>query len=348
MEGAFTLSGMDTTISQAVTKGYDYTLLSGSFIKLKWSLFTALVVCTIGVYYLFANDELLGYSFVVTGLLFPLLYASSPYTAFFTGKKQFRKIAIDNISKNIIVTLSTLAIALYVQDILWIVIVYLGSNTLISATRFWLLARTVTSNSKDNGNSILAFGKHLSYMDIFSTITTHIDKIVVFQLLGATSLAIYVLAQAPIKQIQGMSKILRTLLIPKFSGKTIVEFKRVIPHKFGVFMWVSIGIVIIYCVIAEYAFSLLFPKYMEAVIYSQFLSVSLLTMPFIFHTQAFIALNRTRELYILNVTKPVIKIGLLLLLVPPYGIWGAVASFLIFYLIHFATLVYFFNRVYSS
>ena len=42
--GAFTLTGMDTAVAQAVARGYEGVLKTGFWIKLKWSIFMALLM----------------------------------------------------------------------------------------------------------------------------------------------------------------------------------------------------------------------------------------------------------------------------------------------------------------
>jgi len=341
---AFTLSGMDTAVAQSVAKGFDRTMLTGFWMKLKWSIPVTIVTLGSGLYYLMKDDQTLGYSLLVIGALSPLLYASSLYGSFFNGKKQFKKIAVDNAMRNSCIVVAILLTAFLTHDVVLIILAYFLTNTFISGLRFWLLARRITSESGPSDTATLLLGKHLSVMDVFSNISTFIDKIIVFQLLGATSLAIYALALAPVKQLQGVSKIVRTLVLPKFSTRSAAELKRTIPHKSKIFFLVSVVIVILYCFFAELAFKIFFPKYHEAVLYSQVLSLSLLFMPFILHTQALTTLQKTKELYILNLTKPIIKIVSLVILVPFYGTWGAIMAFLCFYVIHFGTLYFLFQK----
>jgi O-antigen/teichoic acid export membrane protein len=343
---AFTLSGMDTAVAQATARGNNRTLLQGFKLKLLWCIPMALGTLVAGIYYLTQGDTTIGYSLLVVGTLAPFMNASSLYGAYFIGKRLFKKIAHDNVFTNIAIATAILATAYLTHNVVYIVIAYFLSSTLIFLTRTTLLIHSVSANTSDsNDTESLSLGKHLSAMDVFSNVATHLDKIIVFQLLGATSLALYVLALAPIKQLQGIAKLVRTLVLPKFSLRSADELRDTIPHKFKIFFVFSFSITLLYCLIAEFAFEHLFPKYTDAVVYSQALSLSLLFMPFILHTQALTVLGKKHELYVLHLTKPFIKIGLLLFLVPTYGIWGAVGAHILFNVTHYALLTFFFLRM---
>lgn len=333
MIAAFTLSGLDISVAQAVARGSERTLIKGFLLKLKWTIPVSLLTLLGGSYYLYKNNDVLGYSLLIIGLCSPLLYASSLYGSYFNGKKQFTKIANDNIYKNIAITTSVILVAYLTEDVIYAVLTLFLSNMIISSVRYFLLVRKIDKNAFVDNKS-LSLGKHLSLMDSFSNFSTYIDKVIIFQLLGATSLAIYAIALAPIRQLHGTSKIIRSLILPKFSTRTYEELRDALPHKMFITFLISIVLILSYITFAEFLFIHFFPEYQEAVRYSQVLSLTLFTIPLTLYTQALTSLGSKKELYILNITKPVIRIIPLIILVPIYGIWGAVFSLLIFYIVH--------------
>ena len=341
---AFTLSGMDTVVAQSVAKGADGALIQGFWLKLKWSIPVGVLSLFIGVYYLYQGNIILGASIFGAGIFIPIIYACSLYGAYFNGKKQFKKIALDNTMKNSLTTGGVLLVAVLTKDVIFVILAYFVLNTIISLLRFIHLAKKIAGGPTVEKESIL-FGKHLSAMDALSTISTQIDKLLVFQLLGATPLAVYTLALAPVKQLQGVSKIIRSLILPKFSNRSLKEIKEGLTYKLIIIFLFSIGLTAIYWVAIGPIFMKLFPEYEDAIIYTQILSLSLLSMPFVLHIQAFTTLHKKTELYIINIIKPVIKIILLLILVPTFGIWGAIVSFLCAIVVTAIFEMFFFMRI---
>ena len=262
----------------------------------------------------------------------PFFYATSVYSSYFGGKKQFSKSAADNIIRNVGVTGSMLIVGYLTHDVLMVVLSFFISNTLISVVRYVYLVRRIPKDTPEESQidqKSATLGKHLSFIEVISNIANHIDKILIFQLLGATSLAHYALALAPVKQLQGVSRIIRTLIIPKFSIRTEKDIRAGMTFKMLIFLGISGVIVLTYCMFAEKFFTVFFPEYADARLYSQILSLSLLTMPAILLTQAFSSLHKKQELYIHHISKPIIKIILLALLVPKMGIWGAIYAIIL-------------------
>lgn len=345
--GMFTHSGMDTAVAQAVAKGFYRSLLVGFWSKVKWSTPIAIVTICAGGYYLFKDNETLGYSLLVTGITTPLLAGSTLYGSYFNGKKQFKKIAYDNALKNIAIAASILLTAYMTHNVLYVVCSYFFSSALISAIRFYFLAKNISLSDKSEklAKSNLATGKHLSAVELLGNISMYVDKIVVFQMLGATSLAFYSLALAPIKQLQSVSRIMRALALPKFSTRTASDLKHAMNHKVLMFFLGALFITFLYCIAAEFLFAIVFPQYDEALLYSQVLSLSLLLMPSIFHVQALTALDQKRALYISSIIKSVTKISLIFILIPLFGIWGAIFAFLLGQLANSITVYFYFQKM---
>jgi len=90
-----------------------------------------------------------------------------------------------------------------------------------------------------------------------------------------------------------------------------------------------VGGIILYIAIVPTVLPMLFPGYPNAVLLSQVSSGALIALPGVMIHQVFSAHLRLKELRLLKLTSPVIKIVLLLVLVPLFLLWGAVASLLV-------------------
>ena len=95
----------------------------------------------------------------------------------------------------------------------------------------------------------------------------------------------------------------------------------------------------------KFLFVIIFPQYEEALLYSQVLSLSLLLMPSILHVQALTALNQKNALYVVSIVKSVTKISLIFILIPLFGIWGAVFAFLLSQLANSITVYFYFQKM---
>ena len=92
-------------------------------------------------------------------------------------------------------------------------------------------------------------------------------------------------------------------------------------------------------------FNLFFPKYFESVFYSQLLSLLLLALPFSLIYTMFQSQALKSHLYRYNIAIRVFQLVLVIILVPLYGIVGAVFARIIFQVFSVAVLLVLFRSV---
>lgn len=169
----------------------------------------------------------------------------------------------------------------------------------------------------------------MSFIRTISDIANQADKVLVWTFLGAVPLAAYTLAQFPVTHIQSIFKVLRWLTFPKINTASFDKLQQILPHKARIFLIGNIGIAAIYILIAPIVFALLFPTYHESVLISQFLILTILASPRTLYWQALVAHDKKREMYIVSFSQNIVKLILLFILLPLYGIWGAIGALLL-------------------
>lgn len=332
-----TLAGMDSAITQAVSRGFEGTLVPAIKTKMKWGLLGSGFSILIAIYYYIAGNTTISLSFAVVALFMPFIESFDMYNSLLLGKKYFHTQTIYNSIKKIISLIAIILTVWLSKNIYLILFVYLSS---IILPNLYFLLKTVRSYKKNENidKDAIPYGKRLSAIYILSLITTELDKILVFQYVGPVYLVIYSLASAPIDQIKGLLKNVNSLAISQFSQKTLEEIKKNIWNKVRLLAIGTSIIISIYIILAPLFFSLFFPRYISAVPYSQVLAVSLI--PIVLAGFIYTALEAQKaqdELYKYNTYSNIMSIVILLPLVYYFGIWGAVLARL---LTRSATFVY--------
>ncbi len=325
--GAFTLSGMGTAIVQAVARGYEGALRTGFVTHLKWSVGIAIASFAAATYY-FINDNLtLATSLLIVGTLSPFLESFKLYGSFLTGKKEFRTATLYGMFRKFVPLVALVTTLFLIDNVVIIVLVYFASHTLTAAIFYTITLKKFAPHAEVD-QSTISYSKHLSAMNVIGRVAANIDKILIFHYLGAAQLAVYSFALSPPKQLQNLNGIISTLATPKLSARSIEELKTTLSRKVG-FLFLVIAVMVgIYIIFAPFLYQLLFPQYLESVIFSQVFALTLLFVPDMFFRQTFIAHMKKQQLYTLKITTPVMKIILLAVLLPFYGIWGAIAAIL--------------------
>ncbi|HMB65977.1 MAG TPA: polysaccharide biosynthesis C-terminal domain-containing protein, partial [Patescibacteria group bacterium] len=134
------------------------------------------------------------------------------------------------------------------------------------------------------------------------------------------------------------------LALPKLSQRKATELQESVPGKMLKLLLLLLPIVAIYILIAPYFYQFLFPQYTEATVYSQIFALSLLLFPKFLMGQTLTAHALKKQLYTLQITGPSFKIILLLILLPLWGIWGAIIALMATEVFGLLLLLYFFHR----
>lgn len=340
--GALSLTGMGTVVIQAVAKGKEGILKDAVNITLKWSLLIVITGLSASIYYFINGNKILGVSMLIATTSLPLTSAFGLYGGYFSGKKNFKMSTIYWIVSQTLLTIGLILISLATDDVISLVLIYffIGAFTAIWSY-LHVLSKYKPNNVKDD--SMMSYGKHISLMNLFGTLANQLDKILVFHYLGAINLAVYAFSQAIPEQIKGSYKNLFAIALPKYAALPDKELRKSIIKKTNQLTVISIFIVIVYVILSPFIFKILFPKYLEAVLYSQIYILGLIAIPGISLFGTYFQIKKaTKTMYKLTMISNVTTIILTFVLVYNFGLRGAVIENGISWLIMLGINYYFF------
>lgn len=319
------LSGFSAATIRAVAKGREGEFLPSFKIQALGSLLGSLAAFSISVYYFINQNQILGYSFLILGAALPLIESLVLYEALLAGRKEFKKLALYDVLAQTLTTVLILT-AIYAG---------LGVAGLLS-TFFagWILTRLLIfvhvykkfPPNKKREEKTVHLGAHLSLVGLLTNIASYLDRIIIFYFLGAAEVAIYSFAIAPAEQIKGFFKNMNLLAIPKFSQRSESALKNTMLRKMLIMILVVLAIAIVYLIAAPSLFKIFLPKYQVSVFYSQLFMFSLIGAAASLPISAMKSLSKIKTLYFYNTASAIITIVLLIVLIPLYGIMGAVIA----------------------
>ncbi|MFW6282914.1 MAG: oligosaccharide flippase family protein [Minisyncoccales bacterium] len=336
------LPGLDQSLIRAVAKGKEKMYSVVAKTRLKWSILGTLACFSVSGWYLINQNNALGFSFLIAGLLFSLRYILDLYENFWKGKARFdilnKFIAIDQT----LMTLLFLPIIFFTDNLIWLVLGFFGTRIIGHGIFFFITLKKISNNNTDK--ETIPFGKHLTLMKIPGKIADQIDKVILWQFLGPVAVATFSFAQLPLSKISGLIPI-SEFSLPKLSKKNIKETKSSLLNKFyKLFLIVVPGIILI-VIFIPYFYKLFFPSYLESVPYFRVLSLGLIFTPFTLLSSSFVAAMKKKQLYIINSVIPIARIILFLILIPLYGLWGLIGATLGTDLLKNALIFYFFKKI---
>ncbi|MDI6591331.1 MAG: oligosaccharide flippase family protein [Patescibacteria group bacterium] len=338
----FTLPGMDTALIRAVAKGYEKMIFPCAKSKFFWALIGSGICFIISIWYFFYQNFPLGISFLIAGIFLPFYNTFSLFLYFWQGKKRFDIQSQYLILYYLLITLVLIPVIFLTDNLILIVFVYFLAQTLFGAIFFKLTLRKISNQNEEK--ETVSFGKHLTLMGSAVLLGEGIDKIIIWHFLGSVAVAIYSFAQIPILRIRELIPIF-PLALPKLSEKNLKEIKKGIFEKFLKLFFFSIPFALFFILISPYLYKILFPAYSESIPYFQVLSLILILAPFSLLGTSLVAEMKKKELYIIQFATPFLQIILFLVLIPFYGIWGAIFAILISQIFNGGLVLYFFKKI---
>lgn len=325
---AFTLTGLSLTITKATAQGEDGSLRSGIRTKLKWNIGIVLASATVAGYYFYNDNQLLGQAFLVVGALSPFIEAFQLHQSYLVGKEAFRLRTAFVFTRKLIPVVSLLLALLYTQDPLHLVTVYFVSNLLAVFLNHGLTLHLFKPGFAPDFSQAVRYSKHLSVMALASRLANHADKILIFHLLGAPAAAIFTIAQLPAKQLDNSVNLLQPLVLPRLAKRDLATLQQTLTRKILIVVGLVSIVFGLYVLTAPWIYDVAFPEYTDAVLYSQVLAISVLFVSRGVFTNALLAHEKTKALYVIQIGLPLLKIILLYVCITVAGIWGAIAAIL--------------------
>lgn len=323
----FSLSGINTAIIQAINKekSIDYKQIIKE--KLKYGLIGSLISIGIGIYYLMSNNYDFAVAFFFIAILLPMSEAFTVYSAILNGKQAFKKLITINSFIKIVHTILTFILLLITKNLIYLVISYFVFYLILRLYAYKTSVKN-SKNEKENTNKeIKKYGLQLSLVDVINTFSSQIDKILIYQILGANTLAIYFMATAPVDQIKQIFKNVLPLTLPKFSQRTAIEIDKILNKKLFIVFFLGLVITICYVIAAPFLFKIFLKQYLESIPYTIYLA-SLIFLQAVSTVLA--SVLRSQKLIKIihqnNITQNVIMILLMIILGLYYGIIGVILA----------------------
>lgn len=323
---AFSLTGTAAAVVQSVARGYDAAVSQGFWLTLRWSG-GIILICTIGAgYYFFQGNSTLAIGLLLIGMSSPILNSVTLYASLLNGKKDFVRLSLFNTVRTLIPALCLLSALLLTEQVLLITGAYLGASVLTAALLYWQATRQYPAGAGTDPG-LASYSKRLSLFNIVSGISVHLDKVLVFTQLGAVELALYAIASAFPEQTKSLLQQVSTLMVPRFSERTLVPGQPLfLRRKLWQFLCVLGAGIVGYVVAAPLLFAIFFPAYTESVLFSQVYALCIVGAMAIIPNSVLVSQKMERELAYLNVVGSLTRLALLFPLIHFWGLWGAVAA----------------------
>ena len=325
----FSLTGLHAAVTQATAKGVHF-FTKAFHLSLHYGLITSGIALLGGLYYLHNDNILLGYGFLFISLMQPFINAFELISAYQIGRQAFKRNTHWHLVKTVITSTSIVAATVLTNEPLLIFLVFLTSNALASGIATYFNKPVEESASAIEIKPYVKYAKHTSIQNIVGGFADQLDKLLIFQNLGAKELAVYAFATAIPDQYKGITKTIDMLILPRFSRHKAETIHGKIIHKSLIYFLLLSICAALYYFIAPFIFAWLYPTYSETVWLSQLYALGII---FGFGSIPLNALKATMDSKILHkfrIVTAFFQVVTLIILVHVYGLLGAIITRILF------------------
>jgi O-antigen/teichoic acid export membrane protein len=324
---SFSLTGIGQAVFQAAAKKQNGFYRKATELSLWYSSGILISGIFLALYYYYFGNTTLAIGCILIAIFYPIINTYQQIFSFLQGRHWYKQSTLLQAIKTTVVTVCCVTLVYFDQNILLLLAVYLSTNALCNFLFHIYFSPKDSTVDSDFLNKYLTYAKSLSVQNILASVAFRLDAIVVFQLLGATQLAIYSIAIIIPEHIKGSFKNIITLLVPKYAQHEDLDTiaKSLIRRSLQLMLVFSV-ITIIYILISPYVYKLLFPKYEEAIILSQLLALSFPAMIALIPVSALQAHTRSNALSKLNTKSSILMIVFTVIFIFLYGIYGAILA----------------------
>ena len=337
-----TFPGLNTAVAQCAARGstgiYRRALslgLSGAFV--------GSVVCIDAWFYFSVSEPDLATAFLFSAFMFPVSHGLLQWQSVLTGKEKFKNIFwLGSLTGIMTYSVIIVGIQVFPDEILVPVIAIMAAPALMNI--LMTVHTLYNTKSEITDTSAVTYGIKSSIYLAINTIANHLDKLLLFYFLSADIVALYIAAERLSELAKSVVQDFTAVLAPRFAR--LVQYTKQVDRQLKLIgLFFSVVILLLAFTVLPWVLVLIFSeRYIEAIPVAQGLMVSVAigihaTLRARYVTSKLDGVS-VRDIY---VTISIARIIFTCLLVPLFGLWGAVASAIMYritsnVLVHFVII----------
>lgn len=315
----FIFPGMGVAIVQALARNKDGIFSRATALLFRTAFLGSIALLLSAGYYLYVKEADIAKSLALLAVIFPGYIVMNIWRYYYTGKVQFDALVRISVMLEMVSLFSTLVALFFFPKLVWLVMLGIVFPMPFSLFLVWKLY--VKTRNMDSDEDNIRFGRRISYTVGLSALAAYGDKLILGHFLGFSELAVYSIAMIIPEQAKGAIASFMVPLLPQYSA---TEKKSELKDHFIFFTVISVVCVGILYILMPIFFDIVFPQYVDGISFARFLLIMLLFIPFVLLETFFRSQKKERIVFRANLIGSVTSIFLVVVLVPMFGIIGAI------------------------
>lgn len=345
--GFLTLSGIGPATTRAVAQGKENLIRHALRLQLQYNLLAVATIGAAAIYYGAKGNALFALSLGILAVAVPMESAFHIYEHILIGRKRFGLLAVLTGLSTLGAAVATVIVLIFTDEVATLVGVYALMSLGPSLLLYYSVEKKLPLEKPDEKDlrELKHSAFHITGAGIVGAVAQYIDKIVLFQVAGPASLAIYGFAIAGPERLKSLAKNWIGISLPRLSEKSLADIRESFYKRIGLSLLAGLGMTLVYIVLAPILFKLFLPKYLDSIRYSQVYALGLILIPaLVYIGNIFYSQNMIRAIYISSTGTQILRIILFLILGLLWQTWGLVMAYLSFQLLSVIFAIFIWER----
>lgn len=324
------LPGLNQALIQSVSRGFNGSLISATKLEIITSLVGTPLLLISAWFYAQRGMPQISLALILAAIVFPFLNTLTNYAYFLTGKRLFQYSALFSIFSSILYVLMHGAVIFLHPSVGGLMFAYLFVTIIPAAIGLWFCLRYISQPAK-NDPHLFSYGFFLTGLSALPWITGYAGNIVLGTLLGAESLAIYVVASRFLNTLQKNFVVFYKPVTAKLAAQSTTEHFEALRRHTGKLLFIGCVLAAVLWFTIPYLITIVFGlSYKEAIPYGQLLSFSAIPLPLSWVIGDMLIFQKQKKLQTaLAIYPQLVKILLYFIFIPRFKIYGLVLIVLI-------------------
>lgn len=215
----FTLPGLNNSVMQSVARGFQGVYRRAVPRALASSLIGSVLLGGLSAYYWSSGRGELGGGLLLGACLFPLAYGLEQWRSFKSGGEDFAGLfRVEGLAALVLAVLMVSAVTRMPGRLLVPLVVLLGVQTGLNLLMTASTLRAVPRDAPGESGS-LAYGTRTTFYSAFNTLANQVDKLLVFYFLSPASLAVFYAAERIPELTKGVVQDVAAVMAPRFAKR---------------------------------------------------------------------------------------------------------------------------------
>lgn len=338
--GIIALPSLGHAYLRAVAKGRSGILFEVIEKKLSYGYIASLVAFAAALYYLIQGNTHLFILFTIIAVVIPFFDLHAIYSIHLSGNRDFKTLSLFSTIQRVAIVIG-LILSIVLSGNIFVIFSTFLSITIITNYIFFKKTLAKYPPSKETDIETIPYGVHLSIVGALQQAASYLDKLVLWKVAGPATVAMQAISIALPQEMSNALNQVNGIALPKMATRAVEDLRRAISRKFCIFFLLTAPIVLLYILAAPYLFQLFFPQYLDTLPFIMVASFLIFAAPVTFLSQYFYATKHTRAIYWVQSIESFSSIVLFVILIPLYGVYGAIVALDIKICITFLLSAYF-------